>query len=354
TSRKQNSVFRDDWLALFNNIKGNIYFNKGELDTALTCYQNGLSLGNSIPNSYISSLTILNIGTVYYAKSDLTLALRYCQQSKAIAERIGNSALIAYSLFVIGGIYREKGDPDKALEYFQQSLALDDPKSSDIFPAEKLYFLIITCLDQQNQAKAQKFLDRLKELYAHSQNRYIHLRIQLAEALILKQSPRLKHIAQAQAILEKIVKEEMIEFSLTASAMIHLCDLLILEIKATGEQEQWERVKTLIQSLYAKAHTQQAFSMIIDLLLLQAKFAVVEGRLQEAQQLYEEAKIIAAEKHLGLLAQKVEAEYTNFKIEIEKWQAFIQLNTPLGKRLEQAQMTEYLKEVQKIVRRSTM
>lgn len=78
----------------------------------------------------------------------------------------------------------------------------------------------------------------------------------------------------------------------------------------------------------------------------------MDGDAQGADQLLEQAKINAEERGLDQLQIKISKEQEKLQTELEKWSELIEKNVPLKERLEQAQVEEYLREAQKIVRLS--
>ncbi len=331
-----------------NNI-GLIYRTKGELDKALEYYQRGLTLFDKINNPFYIALALNNIGDAYRAKGELNKALEYLQRSLALKEELGNPQDIATTLDNIGIIYRAKGELDKAIECFQRSLALEEVIGNNIWSSYTLFYLILLALDQQDQTRAQAYLNQLQQLHTRTPNKQIYIRSQLAEALVLKQSRRMKDKVQAQVLLNHIVNEEVIWFEWTALATINYCDLLLFEVKSFGDPEVWTEAKTLIQQFSNKAQDQQMFPMIVEALLLRAKFATIEGELQQALKYYDQAKLTATEKNLDLLTHKIAEERQTFEIEFDKWQELNQRNASLQERLKMAQIEDYIQDVLKIV-----
>jgi len=114
-------------------------------------------------------------------------------------------------------------------------------------------------------------------------------------------------------------------------------------VKLVGYLKVWEEAKTLIQQLYLKAQDQKSFSMVVEALLLRAKCTTIEGELHQTQKYYNPARITAAEKNLGLLGHKVDAEQKSFEAEFDKMQDLIRRNTSIQERLEHVRMEEYIK-----------
>jgi hypothetical protein len=76
---------------------------------------------------------------------------------------------------------------------------------------------------------------------------------------------------------------------------------------------------------------------------------MIEGNLATAAQYLEQARVTAEEKSLGRLATKVSDEISSLQAQYETWQQLIQRNAPFHERLEHAQVTDYLKDVEKLV-----
>lgn len=363
---------------------GQIYVIKGEFDTALTYYQQALSLSEEIgtPSGIINSLygildvhilkgeldtaleynrrfcslarkageyelllCFFSFAKISYLKGELDTALDYVQQSLDILRTIGDSGQRFFGATVLSAlIYHAQSEWDSALERLQQ--AFTEYSENDIQISEVLFHLVRVVLDQNNHPQAQEYLTRLQQLQNSTPNPWIRLRSRLAEALVLKQSPRAREKFQAQTILEEIVKEEILAIDLTALAMVQLCELLIAEVKFFGEPTVWEETKTLIEQLYEMAQDQHLVALMCEALLLQAKSAAVDGKLSQAQNYYEQARLTATEQNLTGLLAKVTTEQERFEGEFETWQKLIQRNVPLQERVNLARMEEYIQKAQ--------
>ncbi|MFX0061029.1 MAG: tetratricopeptide repeat protein [Candidatus Hermodarchaeota archaeon] len=326
---------------------GYVYQNKGELDKALDYFQECLSLDTNVGISVAISYDLGFISFVHYLKGELDTALDYLKRSLAPRDEVEEAPVFFSDILLLSGVlYHAKGELDTALERLQQSLSLIEQFGNDIAISWRLFCLICVFLAQEDQTHAQKYLTRLQQLQTRTPNKWIHLRSRLAEALVLKQSKRMKHKSQAQIILEQIVNEDMVAFDLTALAMVHLCDLLLGELKSYADPDVWKEVKALIEQLYVMAQDQNSVSLICEALLLRAKFATVDGKLQQALTFYEQARFTATEKNLILLVEKVDTEQKLFESEFEKWQDIIQSNKPLQERLKHARLEDYIQQVQ--------
>ncbi|MFX0095405.1 MAG: tetratricopeptide repeat protein [Candidatus Hodarchaeota archaeon] len=338
------------WIALFESIKGNIYWAKDEWDTALEHHHRSLALHKEIGNSYDIGISLDRIGFIHFSIDDWNTALDHYQQSLEIFEAIDNSYRVAWELYMIGSVYRRKGELETALDYWQRSFALFETLGNDIDTAYPLSSIIILlCSELQDHTQARKYLPQLQKLHERIPNKAIRQQTHLAEALVLKQSKRMADKAKAQNILQELLNEKNLFFIWERFAIIHLCELLLIEVKAFGDPEVWKEAKTRIHQLYDWVQDNHLFSMIGEALLLRAKVAAIDGDLQQALKYYEQARFMAEEKKIGLLSQKVDTEQKHFEAEFEKWQTLIQRNASLQERLTQSQIEDYMQQVQKMV-----
>ncbi|MFX0091105.1 MAG: tetratricopeptide repeat protein [Candidatus Hodarchaeota archaeon] len=372
---------------------GWVYIGKGEIDTALTCYQQALTIyeKSSIPFRIAFALGL--IVNVYILKGELEAALENCHRwlrlSQEVYQKTENAVNLARCYYRFAWIHYLKGELDTALDYVQQSLAFQGTiggpyfffdfiflsvliyqaqgewgtalerlqqllseveQWNDTSTAEVLFELVRVVLAQKNRLQAQGYLSRLQQLQTRTPNPWIHLCSRLAEALVLKQSSRVREKFQAQTILEQIVQEEVLRFDLTALALIQLCDLLIAEVKFSGEPDVWEEVKALVDKLYVMAQDQHSVTLMCEALLLRAKSAVADGKLSQAQSCYEQARLTATEKNLPVLLAKVDTEQKRFEADFEKMQNLIQSNASLQERVTNARMEDYLKKIQPLLK----
>ncbi|MFX0092019.1 MAG: tetratricopeptide repeat protein [Candidatus Hodarchaeota archaeon] len=330
------------WIAYTLGFIVGVQIDKGELDNALEYNQRQLSLAKKTKNSSNIANCFFSFAQIYYFKGELDTALDYIQQALAFNRTIGESYFFFRITLLSASIYRAQGKFDNALECLQQCLNRIEATGSAPGIAMILFDLVRVVLDQKNYPQAQEYLTRLQQLQTLTSNKWIHLYSRLAEALVLKQRPRLKEKIRAQIILEQIVQEEVLRFELTALAIIQLCELLLVEVKLYGEPDVWKEAKALINRLHRMAQDQHSVSMSVEALLLRAKVAVVDGNLPQALDCYEQARLMATEKNLIVLLANVDTEQKSFEAEFEMWQQLIQSNVSLQERVNHARIENHV------------
>lgn len=321
------------------------YRMQGSLNQALEYYQQSQLIFEKLGDKKHIALVLNNLGDVYQLKGALNLALEYHQESLALYEELGMKADIALSFVNIGEIYKIKKNSKWAQKYFLRSLKIFEELQNNLSTSDVLYNLILLCLDNNEPSLSQNYLQKLEGIKERVNNRIVNQKYLIGKALILKNSPRFRLKMKAIEILEKVVEEDVVDHNLTITAMIFLSDLLLYELKMTGEEEILIKVKELTNQLLDIAKNQSSHSILTETYVLQSKLALLELDFVKAQELLDFALLIAEEKGLRNLAVKIFNEKTALEAQVEEWQFLIKQNVPLAKRFELTRLEEMMSRV---------
>ncbi|MFX1508324.1 MAG: hypothetical protein ACFFDC_19760, partial [Promethearchaeota archaeon] len=124
------------------------------------------------------------------------------------------------------------------------------------------------------------------------------------------------------------------------------------EVKLFGEEEVQEQVKSLLTRIHEFALKENATPLIVQSLLLQAKFTLVEGNAQQANTLLNQAKVTAQESGLELLAANVLKEQEHLRHEFDKLKELFHRNASLVERLDKIQLKDYISEALNLIKAS--
>ncbi|MHA2021728.1 MAG: tetratricopeptide repeat protein, partial [Candidatus Thorarchaeota archaeon] len=335
---------RPDLATSLTNV-GSVYQTRGNLNQGLECYHRALEIYEEIDVKQGMALILNNLGSAYGIRGDLILSLDYHQRSLELRKKLGNNQNIALSLINIGEIHRQRGDPDLALETLKQGLELFKESGNESYTAIA-YFLISTIATENDDFRiADNALGCLQELYEKTSNRIIDQRYRIAKAIRLKASKSAREKLEAQELLAEIVQEEVGHHILTVAAMVHLCDLLLFELKMTGEDGLFERAKDIAQQIMDIAKSQTSFTLLVEAYILQSKFALVEQDIEKARILLSQAHIMTQEKDLYILARKVAHERDLLQVELDKWQKIIEQNPSRKEMIDFAHLDDYLERM---------
>ena len=334
------------------NTLGKYYLDtEGDTDRAIDYYNQSMALARQLNDKYYIAANLLMIGFSYFRKGELDLSLECAQECVPIIEDLNDDSLRAAQLILNAEVFWEKDNLDSAQEYHEQVLRLyeKNPFRFKLNIAETLWALVWLAIKKGSPSQAPEYLPRLQQMYESEDNRQIRVYYHLAKALILKVSPRIKDKALAQDLFREIIQQEGLGYYETVQAMRWLCELLIDELRAYGEPVVLQETMDLVESLRNLTQDQHYFSMFIYTLILQAKLKMIEGDLNTAVALLDQARVTAEDKSIEEIGKKALAEKLNLETQFKQWQHLIQSNATLQARLEQAQIIEYLKEAKKFV-----
>ncbi|MFX0090321.1 MAG: tetratricopeptide repeat protein [Candidatus Hodarchaeota archaeon] len=325
------------------NMLGVIYWYQGNLDNALDYYQQSLEMVEKIGNKLLITRALNNIGEVYKIKGELDLALEYHQKNLTVFEELKNKQDTINCLTNIGIIHYEKGDLDQSTLHLKRSLSLSEGIANNLTMSEMLFYLISVAIEKSDLEQAHQHLDRLKGINnQEADNKRISQRYRVAEALLLKTSKRARNRAKAEEIFEQIIEEEVIEHEMTAFALLNLCDLLLVELRTTGDESALREVKQLVSRLLEIAKEKQSHSLLAETAWLQSQLALIELEIEEAKRLLTQAQLLAEEKGLIRLAMTISKEHDILLEQTNLWEDFTKRAAPFAERMAVTHLEEQL------------
>ncbi|PNX50646.1 MAG: hypothetical protein BV458_12845, partial [Thermoplasmata archaeon M9B2D] len=330
---------------------GVIFRLKGDLDRAEEYYNRSLKIQKHLSIGPEFALVLNNLGEIYTLKGELDEALELYQRSLLIYEDMGNREGIALTLMNIGDMYGRKGDPEIAFNYYRRSLSTAEEISNARLTSSALSELIWLSLDYEDNSLAEKYFSQLESMRDESHGALINQQYRVSEALLLKKKGRSKDRLRAEEILEQVVGEEIVDHTLTVKAMIHLCDLLITEFKATGDEEMLRRINDLTEQLLTIAQQQSSHSLVVESYLLRSKLAIIDFEIGQAHKLLNKAKSLADEKGLQRLSVVVNNEMKKLDKQQQKWESIINKNPS---KEEMVSLTELNNLVERMVQKTVL
>lgn len=323
-----------------NNI-GILYYCKGDYTKASEYYTLSLPLLEEIGNKQHIALCTNNIGLISQKQGDLDRALKYFEKALKHFEKIGNNADIALALNNLGRTYNQKGELYQAQMCLERSLELKEKIGDNSQICYALYSLVSVHIDNNDLNQAKYYLERLKQV-DYSEDKTIDQYYRLAEAMILKKSSRSTNRAEAEKLLRQISNEKSDDHEVTISALLNLCDLLIEELRISGEQEVLTVVQQLTDDLIITANKQLSHSLKAETLWLKSKISLLNLNMREATHFLNQAELIAEEKGLRRLAIKISLEHDSLINQRNKWDELTQQNAPFEERINFAGLEELL------------
>jgi tetratricopeptide (TPR) repeat protein len=317
----------------------------GKYDIALKSYEEGLALGKKLTNNFIIPLHLSCTAEVHLFRGEVQKALELNDQAIKLSEKYRLSRIIGELIGQRGRLLFHLRDYKSALKCFKEALVEAKKLGLTLFEATTLYHLLVLLHrinDENLEKKVTKYLKQLKDLAQNSSHSGVDALYKISQADHLKTKPRLKDKVKSQEIYQEISENENIAFYARVSALLNLCDLILFELKAVEDE-------SLVHDLYKIFNKMTELTLDnppirVELLILESKLALSLGKGELAQEYLEKAMNIAQEKQMLNLEAKIKQETDIMNTQISKWKKLSSENITLGEKLEQLEVTDYLKQ----------
>ena len=326
---------------LYNRL-GITYYYMGNLNKAFDFYEKSLFYYYQLGNKQLIAFSLSNIGNIQKLRGNIDEALEAHLQCLEIFDEINSIQNIGAKLLDIGNIFLQKGEYEKSLTFLKRGLDYRRKTKSNFFIARSLYNLIKYYYFVNNKSAVAKHLQELKEINKKEENLLLKQITKIAEALLLKMDNRSKSRVQAEELLTEIMNSDIIDIDSYYDAVLNLCELLVQELKITGNQEVLFEINKILDKLDKKAQEQKSFWLQAEIYWIKANLALLNWDIDGAQQLFTEAQIIAEERGLIQLAKRVSQEFDKTLDQKELWAQLRENNASVIERLEVARLDDLL------------
>lgn len=324
---------------------GLIHRQKGDLTSALEFFQKAKKVFEELELKRELSTCLNNIGATYNILGEFSLALSFLQDGLKLAEKLGDQLEISTSLHNIANVYEIRGDFDTAIAYYVKSLAISEEIGNNFDIADELYNLIAVLVSAGTVEKTNSYLEKLRDINNKEKNDLISQKYRLTKAIVLRTSERIIKRAEAQQLFQNLAQEEILDIEITISALLNLCELLILELKSSGSEEVLEEVTILLERLFEMAEEQHSYLWLTEIYLLQAKISLLKLNIEKAQELINQALVIAEMKGLNQLEKTISLEHDLIFTQLKKWNKIIEQKPSVSEVLELTQFEQFLERM---------
>ncbi|MFW9853463.1 MAG: tetratricopeptide repeat protein [Candidatus Thorarchaeota archaeon] len=332
-------------MAAFHNL-GSIYEHKGECKRAIENYLKCMKIVEELGNKILLAYPLTKLGNLYHLQGNLTLATDMLEEGLENSRTFKDSRAAAWALEGLGAVYHSKGDFSLALRMYEDALETTktaELKASDL--TSTLYRLTVLYLDMDNPDMAKEYLRQLQNHATSDTSLHTKTMSLFAEGLILKSSKRFKDKARAQDLFQSIFEDKKKTQKIRFLAMLHFCDLLLQQ---SEDNMMLDKARKIAGELYEFARSSKFIPDQINALILQAKFALIEGDVNRALDLLEQAYNFANRKELTNLKHAVEEEQNSLRRDLNRWQNLLDINASLRERIKLSEIEEYLETAIKI------
>lgn len=336
-------------ISTLDNLLGLYHLYAGDLNEALGYFILALNRRKRIGQQHMIAISQNNVGVCYFRKGELEKSIEYFEQSENRFLELCNEVDIGLPFSNLALVYYDLGKPEKALDYFNKSVIIEDKLGNPINIAETYFGLTRTHLKLNDEKKSYEHVVKLKELDNKHDYKIITQWYKLSNAIYLINKPRINQKIIAQTLLVEIVNDQILHQRLTIIAMKELCKFYIMELKLFGSEEALGDAIELVNHLYDMAQDQLSFSLLVEVLILNAKLSLIQSDYQGAILFLDQAEFTSYEKGLIGLEMQVKMEKVALESETERWRQLAVKNASLKEKIEQSRIFEYLKDIRRVV-----
>jgi hypothetical protein len=312
-----------------------------QIEKGINYAQEALKLAKSIKNRYYIGLSMKRLMLLYSLKGELDASLEYAQKSLSLFEEINNTIESARVLTQIGDKYMRKGEFKQSLNYLERSLILYEDLNFPGYKSVLISTLIEVAVFMSDLVSANNYFQQLKQLYDKHPSKWIDMTLRYSKALILKQSTRSKDRIESERIFKEVIKEfgDDIDF---VDTFIHICDLLLIELRLSNDIEVLKEIDYYVNWLLKASEKSKSFWILGETYLLQAKLALVKLELTEARRLLTEGQKLAEKYNLTYLAKRISEEHDELLNELGEWEHYKKTTASIEQRLKLSRISEYV------------
>jgi len=324
------SINNEHEIAFAYNRYGVLKSARFNYNDALEYFFKSESLLKELGSTFLFSTLYINIADVYLSRYQLDEALEYAKK----ALEFGFLEYLMYGL--IGEIYLWKNEFEKAEETLLKAMKLCIKAADTRVIPKMLYNLVILAVERKEETKAQDYLKQLEDLAKKREYEYLEGYYNFALTIYYKSSSDIDDWGKAKRILKELLKDKKLRDYLMTDALFSLLEIRLMELQITASKETLEQVLQQILELQNEAEDKRLYWVLVELYYLRSQVALLELNVKKSLELLTTASIIAEDKGLKFLVQKIKKEQEKVESQIEMWNRFQEQNTPL---------TETLKEI---------
>ncbi|MHA2209632.1 MAG: tetratricopeptide repeat protein [Candidatus Thorarchaeota archaeon] len=327
-----------------------LYTSRGDFELAEKAYREYFTWTEKAGAKMHSALASNNLGEIYRARGDFEKALKCYERSMKYNKDIGRTKGQLIGLTNIGLVQYARGNLDEALILLEESLALaEKQKQAGLLGGYNItydsLFIISILIDKGIINEAHKRLERIRQIRDETKADYDQQTYQIAKALVLKSSMLPKDILKAKEYLTDVVDGSFFDIEISVFALLHLTELLVNELRITGNPDVLSSLETRLTRLHDIASEQGSTLLSIETQLLQSRVALLNLEADRANQLLVEAQQIAEEKGLTEISKRISTEQKALATELSFLEELSGDGTSMAERAEKIRIHEHIGEM---------
>jgi tetratricopeptide (TPR) repeat protein len=327
-------------IALLLLVKGRYHLKAGDFERSIEYSHEVLKIAKEIKNDYLRLRAEKLYCLIYSFKGNHKRALEIGKNYLELAKKANNKQEIIGALNVLGMTLTEKEEYKQALEYLEQGLSICDEICS-FKTAAVLTSLFDLYLILNNFEKAQKCLDRIKQLKNQANLRWYEDAYRLGKAEFLKKK-NIQWATQLKArkTFKQVVDEEGTFPEFNYVALIQLCDSYLIELGKTNNLKILDELQPYLTQLMDLAINQQSYWLLVESYSFQAKLKLITFEFGKAEKLLDQALSTAEKYGQERMVKLIMKEQAELSRNLTKWEKLKETGATISDRMDLANVEE--------------
>ncbi|MHA2209680.1 MAG: tetratricopeptide repeat protein [Candidatus Thorarchaeota archaeon] len=265
------------YLAIVENLRGNIKLFTGDYTEAENHYQNYLKMSEELSNKLGMAMALNNLGTLKLSSLMLEEALEHLEKANALMDM--DAAKIS-SLANLGQLCTTLGQFEQAEEYLKEAVKLERRIGKGVVEVFAWYTILLSRIDRQSEAA--EYLERTRKLVEGSEKP-----IQRGSYLVAKAAYEsgLDDNEKAASTLEELLKlaKDNNLFDMLIESELELARTHLTIYRTSQNSEELSKAAYHLDDLIQIAKDQGLLHLTAEALLLRSDILLIGGQESEAK-----------------------------------------------------------------------
>ncbi|MFX1261451.1 MAG: tetratricopeptide repeat protein, partial [Promethearchaeota archaeon] len=323
-----------------------LYQSMGNYQRAEEYYRECLTISEKRDTRLFVAMCSGNLGEIHKAQGRLDEALAGFEVSMKINKEMGRLTAYVWGLGNCGMIQYARGNLDEALTLLEGALTLAKERREAGLLASYfkwgILFIVQVLIDKGRVEEAQHYVEDLRHIMQGERDVLDNQIYQTSLAIVLKSSAVARNKALAKEYLTGVVEGELRDNEIAILAYLLLCDLLVEDLKLSGDRGLLDELKWRLASLMDTAIEQGSASLQAEALILQSKVTLLEFDTEMSDKLLTQAHVLAKKRGLDRLVGRVESEHKMLLDEMSLWKELEDEKPALSEMTERLRINEQI------------
>lgn len=297
----------------YNNL-GVAYGHFGNYIESFKAYENCLRIKKDLGDEFDFAITLMNLGENYTDFGEIEKALNCFDESIQKFFTFNHKINISNCYANKAIAYKRINKLHKALELQRLSYEIRKTLDNPLLITTILFDMFHVAILMEDFSIAKNFLTELKEISENSEIETIKQYYTIALGLDLKESKSARDHVKSELLLDSIITNPKVPFSILVIATMNKCELLITEISdhITDEESIISDLEKTLEKLIIHSEKQNIHPILAESYWLMAQLAYIKKENKEMDTYLQKSKEIAEERKLYHLLKMMSLESNKF------------------------------------------